>query len=60
MSGQPVPAVVIRFPLEGGPQVRCDYLTDGAEARMLDWLEQRPELLRLIQAAIQLAAKGAA
>jgi hypothetical protein len=50
----PPPAVIIRIPFERGPQVLCDYLDEDAQARMLDWLIAHPELLRLIQEAIEL------
>jgi hypothetical protein len=55
LGAQPPPSVVIVVPLEGAPRVICDYLDDGAERRMLDWLEQRPELLALIRDALELA-----
>jgi hypothetical protein len=49
------PAVLIRLPLEGRPQVRCDYGTDGDERRMQDWLGSRPDLLALVARALDLA-----
>jgi hypothetical protein len=47
--------VVIRLPFEGSPQVLCDFMDDGAESRMVDWLQSRPDLLELIQTALVLA-----
>ena len=52
---RPVPAVVIRIPFEAdGPRVLCDYVCEADERRMVDWLEQRPDLLRLIRDALEL------
>lgn len=52
MSPQPAPSVSIEFKLEAQPIVRCNYMTDAAEARLLSWFENHPEYLRLIQQAI--------
>lgn len=49
--------MVITLELEAAPRVRCSYLTDGGEARMLLWLEGRPELLELIRRAIELESE---
>jgi hypothetical protein len=50
------PAVVVTFKLEASPRVHCDFANSSAEARMLVWLESRPELLALIQRALELAS----
>ena len=51
---------MIRLPLEGAPQVRCDYQNDGDEARMLEWLGSKPALLELINRALELAEEARA
>jgi hypothetical protein len=53
---RPAPAIVIRVGFESdGPRVLGDYVCEADERRMLDWLEQRPELLALIRDALALA-----
>jgi hypothetical protein len=49
-----VPSVAIVFGLEESPKVRMDYVDEGDELRMLDWLEAHPEYLRLISLAMEL------
>jgi hypothetical protein len=48
------PAVSVVFGLEASPRVRLDYVDEGDEIRMLDWLEAHPEYLRLISLAMEL------
>jgi hypothetical protein len=48
------PAVSVVFGLEASPRVRVDYVDEGDEIRMLDWLEAHPEYLRLISLAMEL------
>jgi hypothetical protein len=48
------PAVVIRIPLESRPSVRVDAMSEGEVNRLEDWLRAHPELIRLIEAAIEL------
>jgi hypothetical protein len=51
-----VPTVVIRVEFERlRPVVYCDHVGDDDEARMGDWLEQRPDLSDLVAWAVQLA-----
>jgi hypothetical protein len=55
VGAQPPPAILIRIEFEASsPRVLCDYMNDGAERRMLDWLSGRPDLLGLIQNALEL------
>jgi hypothetical protein len=50
------PAVVIRVEFERvEPVVFADYLDEGDELRMRDWLGRRPELSDLIRRALELA-----
>jgi hypothetical protein len=48
------PAVSVVFGLEASPRVRVDYVDEGDEIRMLDWLEAHPVYLRLISLAMEL------
>jgi hypothetical protein len=57
--GQP-PALTIRLPLEGSPQVRLDCLNDVEQARLLDWLRSRPDYAELVDRALDLQQRDAA
>jgi hypothetical protein len=56
---RPEPAVLIRLPFEGRPQIRADFLHDGDERRMLSWLENKPELRDLIFRAYEIREAAA-
>jgi hypothetical protein len=49
------PAVVVRFPLEGAPQVYFDTFDSGEEQRLRAWLEAHPDYENVIRQAIELA-----
>jgi hypothetical protein len=57
MSG---PAVVIRLELETTPRVIADYLSEGEERRMVDWLRAHPEQEDLVTRALEIARLGRA
>jgi hypothetical protein len=49
--------VVIRLPLEHPPRVYLDCLNDGEESRLRDWLDAHPDYARLVEEALELAAR---
>lgn len=49
------PSILIRLSLEEKPRLAVDCLTDGEEARLVDWLSAKPEYLDLVTRAIELA-----
>jgi hypothetical protein len=48
------PAVIVRLELEAAPQVICDFLHEGDQSRMYDWLDAHPELRDMVCRAFQL------
>jgi hypothetical protein len=50
------PAVIIRVPLEGPPQLLHQYGTESELVRLLDWLDDNPELFELVNYAATLKA----
>jgi hypothetical protein len=50
------PAVVIRVPLEGPPEILHQFATEGEFVRLLDWLDDHPELFALVDHAARLRA----
>jgi hypothetical protein len=54
------PAIVIRLPLEGGLQIRPEWLHDAYEARLFDWLDGHPELGELLRHALEVLAAARA
>ena len=55
-----VPAVVVRFPLEGAPRVYVDALNDEEAARLGDWLAARVEYADLVDRALALEEEARA
>jgi hypothetical protein len=51
------PSVHIVLELEATPRVYCDYLHDGEEDRMRDWLAGHDDYLELIDRALELATR---
>jgi hypothetical protein len=54
------PAVIIRLEFERPPVVYADYLTEGDEVRMRDWLLVHPRWADLVNHAQELAAEAKA
>lgn len=54
--GANAPAVTIRLALESRPRILVDALSESEEARLADWLEQKPEYADLVAQAFALAA----
>lgn len=54
------PAIVIRFPFEGCPQVWAEWLTDGDEKRLTAWLESHPAWHAFVEIGKSLAQAAAA
>jgi hypothetical protein len=55
------PAVVIKIEFERlEPLVAADYISEEDQARMMDWLRQRPDLADLISHALDLEQERAA
>lgn len=50
------PAVVVRFSIEGSPEVSIEAHDKGERDRLLDWINSSPELLGLVRAAEGLRA----
>jgi hypothetical protein len=55
MSGPP--GLTILLPLEGAPRVWIDVLNDSEERRLWEWIDSRPDLVELVEAALELAAR---
>jgi hypothetical protein len=51
---------VIRVPLESRPSVRVDAMSEAEVLRLTDWLSVHPELISLIELAIELREERAA
>jgi hypothetical protein len=51
------PSVHIVLELEAAPRVYCDYLHDGEDARMVDWLAGHDEYRELIDRALEVAER---
>ncbi|MFL5922326.1 MAG: hypothetical protein ACJ75Q_00600 [Gaiellaceae bacterium] len=51
------PAVIVRFEFEASPSLYVDAVREGDHARLVQWLEQHPRYLRLIQEALELEAE---
>jgi hypothetical protein len=48
------PAVDIRLELEAAPKVMVDCLNDAGHDRLIDWIDNQPELLDLLARACEL------
>jgi hypothetical protein len=56
---RPLPAVVIRLPFEGRPQIAWSVTNDDDGRRLVQWIGDNEELADLVNAALDLAeAKG--
>jgi hypothetical protein len=48
------PAILIRLPLEGAPQVIVAALHNGDGERLHDWIDANPEYVELVRRALAL------
>jgi len=49
------PMIMIELAVEAPPRVLLHCMTDGEEARIMDWIRSRDELAELVQRALDLA-----
>jgi hypothetical protein len=59
VDGCPHPAIVIEIPVEAAPRVFMHGMSDGDEARILDWIRSQDPLAELVQRALELEAHAA-
>jgi hypothetical protein len=48
------PSLVILLELEAAPQLLCNYVDEGEERRLRQWLDAHPDLLELAVRALEL------
>jgi hypothetical protein len=54
------PALIIRLELEAAPKVFGDCMSEGEADGLKDWIDSNPELLDLVESALELRDEAAA